>query len=160
MNSLTHNFVRIAAIILGAALLCVGTADALILRYEARLSAGKIPPRIVSASVLGIEIADAPHLTRIRMLTGALKADGVHLPWDRALVYQAHGPQALFFPVNGMREAFALCMKLAELPPSCAPVVANSNNLRGLHGEAVTPEILSSIGVAPYEPKQARVKLV
>src|SRR5262249_54778818 len=155
---LTPAFVRISAAILGVALLCVGASDALISRYQSRLT-NNMHPQIVSASVLGIEIADVPRLTRIKMLTGALKANGAALPWERALVHQAHGPEALFFPVNGMREAFALCMRLAELPPSCKPMVASSNELRGLDGAAVTPEILSSIGVTPYEPALARMKV-
>ncbi|HEV2561225.1 MAG TPA: hypothetical protein VGT78_03700 [Rhizomicrobium sp.] len=145
-------FAKVAAVFLGAALLCYGTATALVLRYEARLAADPTLADGEPTLVMGAEVSDEPRLTRVDAFVGTLKAEVKTLPWERALVRNAYGPPTLFFAVNSVGEAFILCAKLAAVPPGCAPVVASSSELRQMSGAAVTDKVLTRIGVEPYIP--------
>jgi poly-gamma-glutamate capsule biosynthesis protein CapA/YwtB (metallophosphatase superfamily) len=165
-------FVTVAACLFALTLVTLTVFAGLIARYQSRLAAGDIAPpalRTLSESdsllVLGANVGDVPDATNVKSLAGALKSEVRDLPWERALVRRAGkggivSSDSIFFPVNGIQDAFALCKKLSAIPPGCAPVVASSDELSRLDGGVVTRETLASFGVAPYEQGRERTKIV
>ncbi|MBI3676208.1 MAG: CapA family protein [Proteobacteria bacterium] len=165
-------FVTVAASIFALTLLTLTIFASLIARYQGRVAEGDIAPpalRTIAESdslmVLGANIGDVPDTGSVKALAGALKSEVKDLPWKRALVRRsAKGDiiaiDSIFFPVNSISDAFALCKKLAAIPPGCAPVVASSDELSRLDGGGVTRSTLASFGVAPYEQGRERTKIV
>jgi poly-gamma-glutamate capsule biosynthesis protein CapA/YwtB (metallophosphatase superfamily) len=157
-------FTTAATIILGMAFLSLAISDLLVARYHWKLASGEIAPpalRIIdedkSVPVMGANVGDVPDGLSLQALAGALRSEVKDLPWSHALVRRTvRGTpvaiDSIFFPVSGVEEAFALCSKLANIPPGCTPVIATSDELRLMSGSAVTPAALIDLGVSHYAP--------
>ena len=150
-------FMDVGAGALGVALFGLVLVALILPRSDARIaSGGRAVP------VLGANIGDVSSTTTLPALTGALKREAKDLPWPRALRRRAGDPtrsESLFFPVNGIAEAFALCARLAKLPPACAPDIASSAELELMNGAPVNETALSRLGIAPYNPPQVRSRV-
>lgn len=161
-------FVSVAAAVFALAFMYLAITHVLVWRYDSRIASGDLnPPALRSlpdadaVMVLGAQIGDVPDTVSLRALTGALKQSIKSLPWDRALVRRnTHGTlvtlHSVFIPVNGMASAFALCAKLANVPPGCVPAIASSDELRRMDGRAVSPGALAAMGIAPYSEQTRR----
>ena len=121
-------FAMVATGVLGLALTGLIGANLLVLRYQTRLAAGEINPPALRALqdgppvfVLGASVGDIPGARHVGVLKAALQHAVKGLPWQRVLTHRDASDDslalnALFFPVNGVAEAFALCRRLAGIP--------------------------------------------
>lgn len=142
----------------------------LMVRYEARQASGAIGapalrtlPEMAGEPVLGASVGDVPDTDSVKALAGALKTATPSLPWDKVLVRRSSrgAPMrivSLFFPAANIGEAFAVCQKLAEIPPVCAPAVATSDELSFLNGQAVSEQSLRRLGIAPHKAPAETVR--
>lgn len=158
-------FVSVATAVFAFAFVYLAVTHLLVWRYDRRVAAGDLnPPALRSlpeadaVMVLGAQIGDVPDAVSLRALTGALKQSVQTLPWKRALTRRnTHGTlvtlHSVFIPVNGMGAAFALCAKLANLPPGCVPAIASSDELHRMDGRAVSRGALAAMGIEPYSQK-------
>ncbi len=154
-----------ALAVFALAFVCLIIQHLLVARYEARRLVGEIDAPALrtldeGVPVLGANVGDVPDNESLKALQGALRIAAPGLPWQKALVRRTvRGTPirivSLFFPVNNVREAFALCTKLADIPPVCAPQIATSDELTGPQGRPVTEDMLARFGVAPHEQKPA-----
>ncbi len=161
-------FVTAAASTLGFALIGLTIAHLLVVRYQWKVADGAIPPPALATltagrpiPVLGANIGDVPAGNGVQALAAALKVQVKDLPWERALVRRnASGDllaiDSIFIPVNDMAEAFALCARLAHVPPGCAPVIASTDQLRSTDGKVLGEGEYARYGVAPYIPTTRR----
>ncbi len=164
-------FAMVGSGVLTLALAGLVAANLLVLRYQARLAAGEIDPPALRALqdgppvfVLGASVGDIPGAGHVGVLRAALQQSVKGLPWQRVLLHRDGGKgaaalTALFFPVNGVAEAFALCRKLAGIPPRCAPTIVAVSELYDLRGQPMSEAGLSRLGIAPYEPPRGRTHL-
>jgi len=159
MTSWFGQFAFVATAVLACAVLMLAGFDLPRAGHRVTLSGGETN----RVSILGADIGGMPDARSLRTLAGTLKVAVKDLPWDRALVHHAvkgsRVADSLFFPVNGIGEAFALCAKLAKIPPDCSPAVATSDELRTFVGDDVTPASLRQLGIAPYQPVAQRSRL-
>jgi poly-gamma-glutamate capsule biosynthesis protein CapA/YwtB (metallophosphatase superfamily) len=161
-------FVTTAASVLGVAFLALLIAHGLAARYQWKVAGGSLnPPALRSVMedqpvpVLGASIGDVPSGTGVQALAAALKVQVKDLPWERALVRRnASGDliaiDSIFIPTADMAEAFAMCAKLAHVPPGCAPVIASTDQLRTANGKTVGESELEKYGITPYVPSTSR----
>jgi poly-gamma-glutamate capsule biosynthesis protein CapA/YwtB (metallophosphatase superfamily) len=171
LRSWFGQFVTVAASLLALALLTLGIAKLLVLRYEARVADGDIRApalRMLDAGspvyVLGARVGDVPEASHVATLEGALKKAVSDLPWQRVLVHRETGADGsgvttLFFPVNGISEAFAICEKLSDIPPQCVPGAVALNELSAPDGTRASEALLARMGVAPYAEPRSRPKI-
>lgn len=146
-------FVDVAAGTLGVALFGLALMALVLPRSDARTATGGS-----AVLVLGANIGDVSSTTNLP----ALKREVRDLPWPRALRRRAGDPTrsgSLFFPVNGIAEAFALCARLAKVPSACAPDIASSAELEQMDGAPVNETALSRLGIAPYSPPRGRSRV-
>lgn len=158
-------FMSAASAALGLALVCLVTAHLLIWRYEAKVAESNtnaVTPAslTVGTSVLGADIGDVPSGAGVAALLGALKTAAKDLPWHRALLRRNPNSdfiaiESVFIPVDTMADAFALCHRLAAIPPGCTPAVVNSNELRHVEGRPLREADLPRLGIRPYSPREA-----
>ena len=150
-------FMDVGAGALGVALIGLALVALVLPRSDARIASGGS-----AVLVLGASIGDVSSTTNLPALTDALKREVKELPWPRALRRRAGDPTrtgSLFFPVNGIAEAFALCAHLAKVPSACAPEIASSAELEQMDGAPVNEAALSRLGIAPYSPPQGRSRV-
>jgi len=150
-------FVDVGAGAIGVALFGLALTTLVLPRSDARIASGG-----PAVPILGANVGDVSSSADLPALTAALKREVKDLPWTRALRRRAGDPtrsESLFFPVNGIAEAFALCARLAKLPPACAPDIASSVELEQMDGAPVNETALSRLGIAPYNPPQVRSRL-
>jgi len=150
-------FIDVAAGALGLALFGVAFLTLAFPRPDAAIASGGN-----TVPVLGADIGAVSATTDLPALTAGLKREVKDLPWPRALRRRAGDPsqsESLFFPVNGIAEAFALCAQLAKLPPACAPDIASSAELEQMDGAPLNETALSRLGIAPYNPPRVRSRV-
>jgi hypothetical protein len=138
-------FVSTAVLVLGLALL----ASVAVHRGADAEDVAAAPPS-KPVPVLGANIAASP------AIAAALRMQVTDLPWERTLVRQDSQTGSIFIPANDLPEAFALCAKLADVPPACAPAVASTDQLRMPNGVRVNQAQLAKFGIAPYAPTKGR----
>lgn len=157
-------FVSVSATVLGLALLALVTANILVARYHSKVADRSAAPAASARApvpVLGANIGDVPAGGGVHALAGTLKVQVKDLPWERALIRRNSSSgllaiDSIFIPANDMAEAFALCAKLAHVPPGCAPAIASTDQLRGPNGDAVGEAELARHGITPYAPTTGR----
>ena len=165
-------FVTVAAGVLGSALFALFLAAMILFRYEVRMASGAIHPPALrmlndgpTELVLGASIGDVPGSLSPVAFRKALASHVPDLPWARLLVRHRMGPDGgnavgLFFPTTGIAEAFALCGKLADIPPQCMPTAVPLRELRREDGAEATLDLLSRWGIGPYRAPRGRTRVV
>lgn len=162
-------FVDVSAAVLATALFTLTILALVLMRYEVRVASGAVnPPALRTLDggnpvlVVGADISDVARGADLSALTAALKQNVAGLPWTRALRHRTSSlvpVTSLFFPANGIGEAFALCARLAGIPPACAPAIVSTSELEQLDGGPVGEAVLSRLGIAPYAPPAARTRI-
>lgn len=100
-------------------------------------------PMMVMGANISAQDQNAP------ALLGALRQQFTTLPWDNALILHARNSGSVFLPVRNIRDAYALCSKLAHTTAACAPAVTSTRALRHVDGRGVSRASLAGFGVAP-----------
>jgi hypothetical protein len=161
-------FVTTTTSVLGFALLFFLTAHLLVARYHWQVAGGAIPtasdPSLSAGRpvpVLGADIGEVPSDSGIQALAATLKGQVNDFPWDRVLIRRNTSDDliaidSLFVPASDMAEAFALCARLAHVPPGCAPVIASTTQLRARDGRVLREAEYARYGVTPYAPSTGR----
>ena len=159
-------FASAGTAVLAFALLGLFSTHFLVDRYHAKTAAAagasRIPASNSSPVILGAAIGDVPDSQGILAMAAALKLQLPGLPWQKMLIRRNDKSalipiQSIFFPVNGMDEAFALCAKHGDTPPGCAPMIASISEL-SQSSSPVTLTLRTRLGVSPYSaPKVVAV---
>ena len=155
-------FASVATGVLSLALAGLVGMHLLVDRYDAKTAttakstAPKSGQTNNDAVILGASIGDVPDHAGILAVASALKLQLPDLPWGKMLVRRNDKDtlipiQSIFLPVNNMDQALALCARLKDIPPGCAPAIAPIAELSQLDAP-VSLASLTRLGVSSYAP--------